>query len=68
MMLAVFIFTIGSAVQAGAVNIAMLFIGSFDPQITAMKVTDIYREGYCWPCGRNAHHGHSALHFRGLIT
>ena len=27
MMLAVAIFTVGSAVQAGAVNIAMLFIG-----------------------------------------
>lgn len=63
--LAVIVFTIGSAIQCGAVNIPMLFAGMWKLS-TLSDVADLSRTSDCGFGCWSAHHGRSVVHFRGL--
>ena len=60
MMGAVAIFTVGSAIQAGAINIAMLFVGMSDWVLFLEYLTNRIQEGQLldllWVCLRWSFH------------
>jgi hypothetical protein len=62
---AVVIFVVGSAIQAGAINIAMLFVGKLDEMPRGSLILIIIRAKHCWICCGNAYNGHSLVHLGG---
>ena len=67
MIIAVVIFVVGSTIHAGAVNIAMLFIGeSLVFPTKYLEAKSFARTCDRWTGRGNAHHGHPSLHFRGM--
>jgi hypothetical protein len=68
MVYAVVIFIIGSSIQAGAVNIAMLFLGKLDEILYTVLALSYARTNCCWNCGWHVNDGYSPLYFRGMDT
>lgn len=63
MIYAVIIFVVGSSIQAGAINIAMLFLGRCEGGFPNASSLSSPRQDYCWIRCRNVDDGHSIVHF-----
>lgn len=68
MMLAVAIFVVGSAVQAGAINIAMLFVGKKPFKHKIWTHLTARRKINCWLGSGDVDNGHSTLYFRSIAS